>query len=255
VSKTTNYEIKSGDGVESFEAPEIAYRPTDPRSYHPKIGLISCGGITEAHLTAYSKAGYKVVALCDLMPERAEKRRDKFYPNAEVFTDFRKVLERKEIDVVDIATHPEDRVEIIEQALLSGKHVLSQKPFVTDLDTGERLVEIANRAGRRLAVNQNGRWAPHFSYIRKAIQGGAIGEVLGAHLGVQWNHDWVANTPFNKVHHVVLYDFAIHWFDILTCFMGAKNPKSVFASLTSAYTSAVGAGTRRVRGFASDACL
>jgi predicted dehydrogenase len=185
-------------------------------------------------LKAYRKAGYDVAALCDKISDRAEARRAAFYPQAAIFTDYRYLLDLKEIEVVDVATHPDDRVEVIEHALLSGKHVLSQKPFVTDLDTGERLIALADKADRKLAVNQNGRWSPHFSYMRQAIQAGAIGDVLGAHLGVSWNHDWVAGSPFDKIAHVILYDFAIHWFDILSCFMGQRPPTRVFASETRA---------------------
>lgn len=230
----TNYEAKSSDRSDKVAAPAIHYQPRDPAKYKPKIGLIGCGGITEWHLKAYRAAGYDVAAMCDQIPERAEKRRAVFFPEAAVFTDYRFLLDLPGIEVVDIATHPDDRVEIIEHALLSRKHVLSQKPFVTDIGVGERLVALADKEGRRLAVNQNGRWSPHFSYIRQAIQGGLIGEVLGAHLGVHWNHDWVAGTPFDSIHHVVLYDFAIHWFDILSCFMGNRQATQVFASVAKA---------------------
>ncbi len=230
----TNYEGRSSDRKERVTAPDILYKPRDPKTYKPKIGLIGCGGITEWHLKAYRDAGYDVVALCDKIDERAEQRRAVYFPKAAVFTDYRYLLDLKEIEVVDIATHPEDRVEVIEHALLSRKHVLSQKPFVLDISVGERLVALAEREGRRLAVNQNGRWSPHFSYLRQAIAAGEIGEVLGAHLAVHWNHDWVAGTPFDSIYHVVLYDFAIHWFDILTCFMGSKSANRIFASVARA---------------------
>jgi predicted dehydrogenase len=44
--------------------------------------------------------------------------------------------------------------------LRAKKHVLSQKPFVLDLDTGARLADLADEMGVKFAVNQNGRWAP-----------------------------------------------------------------------------------------------
>src|SRR5690242_7233465 len=84
-------------------APELPYRPRDPKTYRPNIGLIGCGNITEWHLKAYVAAGYPVVALCDLVRARAEKRRDEFYPEAQVYTDYRELLQRKDIEVVDIA--------------------------------------------------------------------------------------------------------------------------------------------------------
>jgi len=200
----------------------------------PVIGLIGCGGITATHLRAYKDAGYNVVALCDAAEERAEARRKEYFPRALVFTDHRKLLRRDDIDVVDVATHPEERLAIIRDAMKAGKHVLSQKPFVLDLDAGRRLCDLADAKGVKLAVNQNGRWAPHFSYIRHAISAGLIGDVTAAHLAVSWDHNWCAGTPFDKVHHLVLYDFAIHWFDILTQFMGGRRAKRVFASTARA---------------------
>jgi predicted dehydrogenase len=112
--------------------------------------------------------------------------------------------------------------------------VLSQKPFVEDLDEGEKLVALAEERGAKLAVHQNGRWAPHFSYMREAVLMGLIGQTVAVHAAVHWDHDWTFNTPFNQVRHLILFDFGIHWFDIITCLMGENLPRSVYASLTRA---------------------
>jgi predicted dehydrogenase len=234
MSKKKPYGLGLELAARRIEAPSLPYRPRDPRHYHPKIGLIGCGGITAAHLKAYRRAGYDVVALCDVIRDNAEGRRKEFYPKASVYTDYAELLQRKDIAVVDIAAHPDQRLPIIEAAIKAGKHVLSQKPFVLDLDEGERLVKLADKHGITLAVNQNGRWAPHFSYIREAIKRGLIGEVMSAHLGVHWNHAWIGKTAFNEVHHAILYDFAIHWFDITRIFLAAKEPQQVCAYVTRA---------------------
>jgi len=144
---------------------ELPYQPRDALRYRPPIGLIGCGGITRNHLKAYRAAGYDVVALCDIDKQRAIERQKEFYPQAKTYTDWRNVVRRSDIQVVDIATHPAIRRPIIEAALSAKKHVLSQKPFVLDLDEGERLVELASKNNVRLAVNQNARWAPHFSFF------------------------------------------------------------------------------------------
>ncbi len=217
----------------SFPAPELPYEPRRPSHYRPAIGLIACGGITHHHLTAYRAAGYRVVALCDLVLARAKRRRDEFYPEADVYRDYRKLLARDDIEVVDIATHPPERLKLIRDALLARKHVLSQKPFVLDLDAGSRLADLADRKGVKLAVNQNGRWAPYFSYMRQAIAAGLVGRVNAAHLSVHWNHTWVKGTVFEKIKHLILYDFAIHWFDMLHCFLGDRTARRVFASQAS----------------------
>jgi predicted dehydrogenase len=114
--------------------------------------------------------------------------------------------------------------------LQAGKHVLSQKPFVLDLDVGRRLADLADAQGVKLAVNQNGRWAPHFSYLTAAVEAGIIGEIATVDITLQWDHLWTAGTHFDDVHHLVLFDFGIHWFDIVTRLLRGRSARRVWAS-------------------------
>ena len=212
----------------------IDYRPRSPRVYRPQIGLIGCGGIAHYHLRAYKAAGFHVSALADLDLSRATALGAEFYPQALTTDDFRQLLKNDAIEVVDITTHPAERPPLIEAALKAGKHVLSQKPFVLDLDEGQRLVDLADRCDRILAVNQNARWAPHFSYARQVTHEKIIGEVFGVHMSCHWDHRWVQGTPFENIRHLVLYDYAIHWFDMLRCFLPGVEARRVFASTARA---------------------
>ncbi len=214
----------------SVTLPALPYLPRNPRKYSPGIALVGCGGITKYHLQAYSAATFRVVALCDVVREAAEKRRTEFYPDAKVFTDYRDALKLADVEVVDVTTHPEIRAPIIADCLAAKKHVLSQKPFVLDLDEGERLAALAEKHGVLLAVNQNARWAPHFSYIREAVKAGLVGDLASVHCGVHWDHSWVRGTVFERIYHLILYDFAIHWFDLLATLMGEQRPARIFAS-------------------------
>ena len=202
--------------------PDLPYRPRLPDRYHPGIGLIGAGHITAAHLRAYRAAGLDLRVIFDLDRSRAEARRDEFFPGARIAQSLEEVLGDPGIEVLDIATHPEARVALIEAALRAGKHVLSQKPFVLDLDTGERLVALARERGLQLAVNQNGRWAPHFSWMREAVRAGLLGEVESLHCNVHFDHNWTATTPFNDIDDLILYDFAIHWFDFAASILGPR---------------------------------
>ncbi|MEM9352057.1 MAG: Gfo/Idh/MocA family oxidoreductase [Planctomycetota bacterium] len=219
-----------GNPSAAVQPPDLAYLPPLPRGAPPEIGLIGCGGITEVHLRAYRQAGWPVTALCDLDAKAAEARRKGFYPRARVTTDHHEILANPAIGVVDIATHPEARGPLIEDALRAGKHVLSQKPFVTDLEEGERLADLADELGLLLAVNQNARWAPHFAYLREAARGGLIGCPIGVHAAVHWDHSWVENSPFNEIEALILYDFGIHWFDFIATVMQGQEPRRVYAS-------------------------
>lgn len=227
-----NYGVSPEMKPRQVDAPALDYLPRLPGRDSHVIGMIGTGSITDSHLTAYKKLGLNVVAFCDIDRERATAKRDKYFPDAEVYTDHTGLLARDDITVVDVATHPTVRVKLVEDALHAGKHVLSQKPFVMDLADGERLVRLAADKGLKLAVNQNGRWAPHFRYLTLAVETGLVGRVNTVDFTVQWNHTWIAgNEGFESIHHMLLYDFAIHWFDIACCFMGEREPERVVASV------------------------
>lgn len=219
--------------AKTVAAPELNYRPPRSRSFAPGIALIGAGGISFAHLDAYRKAGLDVRLICNRTLTKAAARRDQYFPQAEATSDFVQVLKRSDIDIVDITTHPRERYGMIEAALRARKHVLSQKPFVLDLDQGERLVDLADRQGVKLAVNQNGRWAPHLSYAREAVRQGLIGDLISCHVAIHWNHGWIKGTPFEEIDDLVFYDFAIHWFDFLTSLIGDR-ATSVFATRSRA---------------------
>ena len=213
-----------------IEAPELAYLPRLPEGYRPKIGLIGAGGISEYHLRAYRAMGLDVAVVCSRSEDKARKRAEEFFPDAIVCTDYREVLAHPGVEVVDATPHPAERLPILEAAIEAGKHVLSQKPFVENLIDGQRLVRMAREAGVKLAVNQNGRWAPHFCWMRRAVEAGLIGAVRSVDFSLHWDHSWTAGTPFEEVKHLILGDFGIHWFDAATAFMGGRMPVTVFAS-------------------------
>ena len=201
--------------VAEAQAPELPYLPPMPKDRSIGIALVGAGGISAAHLDAYRAYGLNVLMICSRDLARARARRDAFFPRADATDDFEKALGDPRIKVVDLTTHPDVRAGLMRRAFAAGKHVLSQKPFVEDLATGQALVEEAERLGVKLAVNQNGRWAPHLAYMREAVAAGLIGEVIGAHVAIRWNHGWIAGTAFEAVDDLLLWDFGIHWFDFL----------------------------------------
>jgi len=218
MAERSDYALESGKFAE-VDAPELRFEPPRPKAKHA-IALVGAGGISFAHLDAYRRHGLDVAVIMSRDRAKAAASAAEFFPDAEVTTDFERLLRRDDIEVLDLTPHPEDRLPLIEAALRAGKHVLSQKPFVTDLDTGERLVALADAQGVKLAVNQNGRWAPHLAWMREAVRAGLIGEVLGVHCSLHWNHMWVKGTPFEQVDDLLLFDFGIHWFDFVTSIMG-----------------------------------
>ncbi|SIN86894.1 Gfo/Idh/MocA family protein [Vannielia litorea] len=233
-----SYALKSAQ-VAEIPAPDLPYQPPTPRN-PPPIALIGAGGIAGAHLDAYRTAGWEVAAICNRSLARAQARAAEFFPQARVTDRWEAVLDDPAIAVVDITPHPADRLPIVEAALKAGKHVLSQKPFTESLDDAERLTALAEAQGVHLAVNQNGRWAPHLAWMREAVQRGLIGTLTSAHVAIAWNHAWIEDTPFEEIHDLVLYDFGIHWFDFLASLAGDRLQT---VTATSAFAAGQGART------------
>ena len=219
----------STKAVPEVAPPEVDYLPPMPASKDHPIALIGAGGISSAHLDAYRKAGFNLRVVASRNLEHAIKRRDEFFPDAEATADIAGTLARDDIAVVDLTPHPDVRGPMIRAALSNNKHVLSQKPFVLNLAEGESLAELADRRGVVLAVNQQGRWAPHLSFMRESVRRGLIGKLQSVHIAMAWDHSWVADTHFNEIDDLILYDFAIHWCDFLASLIG-RTATSVFAT-------------------------
>lgn len=204
-------------------------RPRFPDGYSPGIGIVGCGAIVrEHHLDAYRKFGVRVVGVHDVDPAAiaaAQERHDV----GEVFPSLDALLAHPGIDVVDIATHPGVRIELIRRALEAGKHVIAQKPLALDLAGARSITDLADERGLRLAVNQNGRWAPAWRVATLLLQAGAIGEPLAVtHLHQEHNR-WLIGSHFDAVPHWLLFDFMIHFFDITRCWFDGKQPVAVRA--------------------------
>jgi len=193
----------------------VAPRATPPPPI--PIAVVGAGWIGGLQLDAYRAAGFEVVAIADRHPERAVAHRDRFFPGAEVFAGIDDLLRGSDAAVIDIATHVDGRPDAVEAAFGAGRHVLSQKPFVEDLRIGARLEAQARQAGVVLAVNQNGRWAPHFGAMLRVVAAGLIGEVVSADFSVAWPHEEVVRDrpAFADMHDLVLFDFGAHWFDLV----------------------------------------
>ena len=205
------------------------YRPRFPPGYRPGIGIIGCGAIVrEAHLPAYEKYGVDVVGVYDVAPEAARSLAEDFAVG-QVFGELDDLLADPEIEVVDIATRPPDRVPLIRAALEAGKHVLAQKPLALDVTSAREVVELADRLGLKLAVNQNGRWAPPWRVATLLLEDGVIGDVVAVTHLYDSSFRFLVGTHFDQMEHCVLYDYSVHWLDITRCWLESKEVVGVRA--------------------------
>jgi len=204
--------------------------PRFPPGRPHRIGVLGAGRIAQsAHLPAYRRHGLHVTGVWSRSADtRATLRRD-FPWVGRVYESAEALLADPEVDIVDLATGPEQRVEWLRRAVRAGKHVLAQKPLTFDLDGLMPVLEEADRRGLVVAVNQNGRWAPPWRLATLLVEEGAIGRVVGVtHL-----HDKplppIAGTPFDEIPHMLVTDYLVHWVDITRCWLVGTRARSVRA--------------------------
>jgi predicted dehydrogenase len=201
------------------------YRPRFP-AHRYRVGILGCGRIAQtAHLPAYERYGLEVTSVWSRASATTSSVLERFPFVGAVAGSARDLLDDPTVDVVDIATPPQGRLDWVAAAVDAGKHVLAQKPLTTDLDL-DRLPEVlraASARGVRVAVNQNARWAPAWRLATLLLNEGAIGDVVGVtHL-----HDKplppIAGTPFDDVDHMLITDYLLHWIDISRCWLAGKS--------------------------------
>ena len=115
-------------------------------------------------------------------------------------TDWRDVLERDDVDVVDICTPGDTHAEIAIAALEAGKHVLCEKPLANTVAEAEEMVlaaEKAQAAGVLSSVGFNYRRTPALAYARALVDRGAVGTVR--HVRAHYLQDWIVDPDFPLV--------------------------------------------------------
>ena len=111
-----------------------------------------------------------------------------------VETDWRALVERPDVDLVDICTPGDTHADIAVAALEAGKHVLCEKPLANTLEEARRMAEAAARAsehGVRAMVGFTYRRVPALALARQLVQEGRIGRIR--HIRAQYLQDWLVD--------------------------------------------------------------
>ncbi|HEX42798.1 MAG TPA: Gfo/Idh/MocA family oxidoreductase [Phycisphaerales bacterium] len=149
------------------------------------IGLIGCGFMGKAHSNAYLKVGkffnvpYEPVmkVICDSNAEKARCFGDN-WGWQEVETDWRKMVARDDIDVVDICTPNNTHREIVLACAAAGKIMALEKPLAMDAAEGREMVAAAEKAGKPTMVWFNYRRVPAASLAKQIIDEGKLGRIF-----------------------------------------------------------------------------
>ncbi len=121
----------------------------------------------------------EVAALCDIKPDRLDKAATTAHrDNPKTYTDWRQIVDRKDIDAVYVATPPYLHSEMAVAALKSGKHVYCEKPVGVTPPQVKAVVEAAKASNRVFTAGQQLRSQRLLAEAVGKIHGGAIGDVI-----------------------------------------------------------------------------
>jgi predicted dehydrogenase len=163
-----------------------------------RVGLIGCGGMGTSDLRQALRLGAQVVALCDVDDDQSARARGivdrEFSQSPELVTrDFRRVLDRADIDAVIVATPDHWHALPTVMACQAGKDVYVEKPLSLTIGEGRVMVDAARRHGRVVQMGTQQRSAPHYAEAVEYVRSGALGTIR---LVKTWAYqDWMGNIP------------------------------------------------------------
>ncbi len=145
----------------------------------PRVAVIGCGQIADAHIHEIRRAGAAVVAVCDQNPHLAEQAAARLAVRA-WYTDLDALLAELRPDVVHITTPPASHLALATRALAAGAHAYVEKPLTVDAREAAALAEAAARHGRLVCAGHNLLFDPVIRRLRALLAEGALGEVVHA---------------------------------------------------------------------------
>jgi predicted dehydrogenase len=157
----------------------ISAGETSPRRI--RTGVIGCGSVSHQYLPQLKKSPFvEVVSLCDIRYERAQKQGEKFqvphtYPNIEA------MLAGEPFEFLIDLTDMQQHEGINRRAILSGKHVWSEKPIANTLNAGQQLLRMAREKKLRLWGAPITVQSPQFAFMAQQIAAQKLGRIAAAH--------------------------------------------------------------------------
>jgi predicted dehydrogenase len=153
----------------------------EPTEHRPiRIGLIGAGQRGQQHLDDYQQIpGAEIVAVADIDESLAQRVAAR-YQVLNVYTDYRDLLQRDDLDAVDICLHNNLHRPVAVAAMQTGKHVYCEKPMAGSYADARIMVETAQALGRKLSIQLFTLFRPETRAAKLLIDAGLLGELYHA---------------------------------------------------------------------------
>lgn len=192
-----------------------------------RVAIVGTGNISHAHMKAYLTfpERCRVVALVDIAPGKAEKVREQYQLDCDVYLDHHDLLPRDDIDLVDICTPPYCHAEISIDALRSGKNVVCEKPMAASLEECDAMLKARDESGKRLSIIAQNRFRTPIRDLKALLDSGMAGAVHHAAVNSYWYrahcyYDLWWRGTWEKEGGGCTLNHAVHHIDMLGWMMG-----------------------------------
>jgi predicted dehydrogenase len=143
-----------------------------------RVGLVGCGGMGRHHLSVLkSLPEFEIAAICDIFPD-ALNRSGEEYGVVARYTDFERMYDEEDLDLVTVATQTRGHHAPTVAALRRGISVLCEKPIAIDLVEADEMVAAAEASGAKFAIHQQNHVNPGIRKAQAMVAAGVIGEVV-----------------------------------------------------------------------------
>ena len=203
-----------------------------------RVAVIGCGIISELHLRCYEhNPDAEVVAVCDLIPERAEKAAKERAPGARWTTNDTEIFGAPDVDAVSICTDHASHGALACAALAAGKHVLCEKSLAVNAGDLRRMVAAAEAHPELVAAGVfQHRFEPLTRVLHDLVAEGAFGRLLTAtgSLYTLRDNDYFRHDAWRGTKKgeggSVLINQSIHYFDLLLWIAGGADAARAFSA-------------------------
>jgi predicted dehydrogenase len=149
------------------------------------FAIVGCGNIGKRHAKHISNVG-KLLAVCDVKEERADKLSDEY--NCTAYFSLDEMLKKESrVDIVAICTPNGLHAKHTVKSLRAGYHVLCEKPMALSVADCGRMLTEAEKANKRLFIVKQNRFNPPIAAVKQLIDEGRLGKVLSVQVNCFWN--------------------------------------------------------------------
>src|SRR5438552_2188722 len=127
-----------------------------------RAGLVGCGGVSRSHSKGLQAArNVDLVALADVYEPNLQTA-SRAYGVDRLYTDFREMIERERLDIVDVCTQAPQHAPVVMAAAEMGvKGIICEKPIALTPEEADAMIATCRRTGARLAINHQTRMIPN----------------------------------------------------------------------------------------------